>query len=70
MRNVHSDGQDSERSLGWVAGRLKDIISIAAVPTRYGMVQEAGPREDAWCVARLRQLGAAIHGKTACIAFA
>jgi Asp-tRNA(Asn)/Glu-tRNA(Gln) amidotransferase A subunit family amidase len=49
---------------------VKDIISIAAVPTRYGMVQEAGPREDAWCVARLRQLGAAILGKTACIAFA
>jgi Asp-tRNA(Asn)/Glu-tRNA(Gln) amidotransferase A subunit family amidase len=71
---------DAERALqqaaaaaGPLAGMLfgvKDIIATAEFPTRYGMAVAAGPREDAWCVARLRQLGATVLGKTVCTAFA
>jgi Asp-tRNA(Asn)/Glu-tRNA(Gln) amidotransferase A subunit family amidase len=72
---------DAERALqkaaaarGPLAGSLigvKDIIATADFPTRYGMdVEDAGPREDAWCVARVKQLGATILGKTVCTAFA
>ncbi|HME27394.1 MAG TPA: amidase [Acetobacteraceae bacterium] len=50
---------------------VKDIIATAEFPTRYGMdVDDAGPREDAWCVARIRQLGGTVLGKTVCTAFA
>jgi Asp-tRNA(Asn)/Glu-tRNA(Gln) amidotransferase A subunit family amidase len=31
---------------------------------------DVGPREDAWCIARLRGLGATVLGKTVCTAFA
>jgi amidase len=59
---------------GPLAGMLigvKDIIATADFPTRYGMdVDDAGPREDAWCVARIRQLGGTVLGKTVCTAFA
>ena len=71
---------DAERALrqtrmatGPLAGSLigvKDIIATADFPTRYGTTRDTGPREDAWCVARLKQLGAAILGKTVCTAFA
>jgi len=72
---------DAERALhdaaaarGPLAGSLigvKDIIATVDFPTRYGMaVEDAGPREDAWCVARMKQLGATILGKTVCTAFA
>jgi Asp-tRNA(Asn)/Glu-tRNA(Gln) amidotransferase A subunit family amidase len=59
---------------GPLAGALigvKDIIATADFPTRYGMdVDDAGPREDAWCVARVKQLGGVVLGKTVCTAFA
>jgi Asp-tRNA(Asn)/Glu-tRNA(Gln) amidotransferase A subunit family amidase len=59
---------------GPLAGALigvKDVIATADFPTRYGMdVDDAGPREDAWCVARVKQLGGVILGKTVCTAFA
>jgi Asp-tRNA(Asn)/Glu-tRNA(Gln) amidotransferase A subunit family amidase len=60
---------------GPLAGALigvKDIIATADFPTRYGMadIDDAGPREDAWCVARVKQLGGAVLGKTVCTAFA
>jgi Asp-tRNA(Asn)/Glu-tRNA(Gln) amidotransferase A subunit family amidase len=59
---------------GPLAGALigvKDIVATADFPTRYGMdIGNAGPREDAWCVARIKQLGGAILGKTVCTAFA
>jgi Asp-tRNA(Asn)/Glu-tRNA(Gln) amidotransferase A subunit family amidase len=71
---------DAERALrhacaatGPLAGALvgvKDIISTADFPTRYGMDADAGRREDAWCVARLKQLGGTILGKTVCTALA
>ena len=72
---------DAERALqqaaaapGPLAGSLigvKDIIATAEFPTRYGMdVHDAGPREDAWCVARLKQVGGTVLGKTVCTAFA
>ncbi len=50
---------------------VKDIIATADFPTAYGMdAGDVGPREDAWCVARLRGLGATVLGKTVCTAFA
>ncbi len=60
---------------GPLAGALigvKDIIATEAFPTRYGIdtTEEVGLRHDAWCVARVRQLGATILGKTVCTAFA
>jgi len=62
------------RAAGPLHGALigvKDIIATAEFPTAYGMdMDDAGPREDAWCVARLRQLGASVLGKTVCTAFA
>ncbi|HEX4524497.1 MAG TPA: amidase [Casimicrobiaceae bacterium] len=60
---------------GPLAGALigvKDIITTADFPTRYGAddAEERGRREDAWCVAQVRRLGATILGKTACTEFA
>lgn len=51
---------------------VKDIIATEAFPTRYGLddPDPAGPRHDAWCVARARQLGGVLLGKTVCTAFA
>jgi len=62
-------------SRGPLAGALigvKDIITTADFPTRYGAygAEERGPRRDAWCVAEVRRLGATILGKTACTEFA
>lgn len=65
--------QKAKAATGPLAGALiglKDIIATADFPTRYGMTEDRGPREDAWCVARLKQLGGTILGKTACTAFA
>ena len=71
---------DAERALrqaatatGPLAGMLfgvKDIIATADFPTCYGMAEATGPREDAWCVARLKRLGGTALGKTVCTAFA
>lgn len=64
--------QHAAQAKGPLAGALigvKDIITTADFPTRYGMADE-GPRQDAWCVARVKQLGATILGKTVCTAFA
>src|SRR5215471_5337851 len=60
---------------GPLAGALigvKDIITTADFPTRYGAddTEERGPRVDAWCVAQVRRLGATILGKTMCTEFA
>jgi Asp-tRNA(Asn)/Glu-tRNA(Gln) amidotransferase A subunit family amidase len=51
---------------------VKDIIATEAFPTRYGLAESepSGPRHDAWCVARARQLGGVVLGKTVCTAFA
>jgi Asp-tRNA(Asn)/Glu-tRNA(Gln) amidotransferase A subunit family amidase len=69
------DGGLQQAVDGPLAGALvgvKDIITTEAFPTRYGIdtADEIGSRHDAWCVARVRQLGAAILGKTVCTAFA
>ena len=60
---------------GPLAGALigvKDIITTADFPTRYGAddAQERGLRRDAWCIAQVRRLGATILGKTVCTEFA
>jgi Asp-tRNA(Asn)/Glu-tRNA(Gln) amidotransferase A subunit family amidase len=66
--------REAAKAHGPLAGTLigvKDIIATADFPTRYGMdVDDAGPHEDAWCVARVKQLGGAVLGKTVCTAFA
>jgi amidase len=66
------DPKAAVRDDGPLAGALigvKDVIATADFPTRYGMVEDVGLREDAWCVARLRRLGATLLGKTTCTAF-
>ena len=50
---------------------VKDNIDVAAMPTSFGVdFRTVLPERDAWCVARLREHGAAIRGKTAATAFA
>jgi aspartyl-tRNA(Asn)/glutamyl-tRNA(Gln) amidotransferase subunit A len=65
---------DEHRAAGRAIGPLhglpvaiKDCIDTARIPTENGTVLDAGrvPAEDAWVVARLRQAGALIMGKTA-----
>jgi Asp-tRNA(Asn)/Glu-tRNA(Gln) amidotransferase A subunit family amidase len=68
-----STGQRIAEATGPLAGALigvKDIFATADFPTCYGMAVDAGPREDAWCVARVKQLGGVLLGKTVCTAFA
>jgi Asp-tRNA(Asn)/Glu-tRNA(Gln) amidotransferase A subunit family amidase len=74
---VCHDASGARRRMAEAAGTLagaligvKDIIATADFPTRYAMPDDAGPREDAWCVARIRQLGGTLLGKTVCTAFA
>ncbi|MBX9927163.1 MAG: amidase, partial [Hyphomicrobiaceae bacterium] len=45
---------------------VKDIIDVAGMPTGYGLTTADRPpaREDAACIARLREAGAIILGKT------
>jgi amidase len=56
---------------------VKDIIATEAFPTRCGLddldlsnQRHDAERRDAWCVARARQLGGVVLGKTVCTAFA
>jgi Asp-tRNA(Asn)/Glu-tRNA(Gln) amidotransferase A subunit family amidase len=62
----------TDRPLGGALIGVKDIITTEAFPTRYGLddTNPAGRSHDAWCVARARQLGGVILGKTVCTAFA
>jgi Asp-tRNA(Asn)/Glu-tRNA(Gln) amidotransferase A subunit family amidase len=64
--------QSSEGPLAGALIGVKDIITTADFPTRYGAddAGERGRREDAWCVAQVRRLGATILGKTMCTEFA
>ena len=48
----------SDRPLAGALIGVKDIIATADFPTAYGHAEAPGERrEDAWCVARVRQLG-------------
>ena len=50
---------------------IKDIIDVAGMPTAFGVeFRVVQPERDAWCVARLREAGARIAGKTETTAFA
>jgi Asp-tRNA(Asn)/Glu-tRNA(Gln) amidotransferase A subunit family amidase len=66
--------EEGERHRGPLAGLrcgVKDIIDVAGMPTAFGVdFRSVLPEQDAWCVARLREAGAAIAGKTATTAFA
>ena len=61
----HAQGLDTGPLHGVPVG-VKDIIDTADYPTENGTVLHAGrtPSEDAFLVARLRQAGAVILGKT------
>ncbi|MEQ9640415.1 MAG: amidase [Alphaproteobacteria bacterium] len=70
---AQADALDRHRAAGGDLGPLhglpvaiKDVIDTADMPTENGTVLDAGrqPAEDAFCVARLRQAGAVILGKT------
>ena len=65
-------GASPDGPLGGALIGVKDIITTADFPTRYGArdTQETGPRVDAWCVAAAKQLGGIILGKTVCTEFA
>jgi Asp-tRNA(Asn)/Glu-tRNA(Gln) amidotransferase A subunit family amidase len=63
--------QLAEPAAGPLAGALigvKDIITTAGFPTRYGARSAIGPspREDAWCVKRAHRLGAVVLDETVC----
>ncbi len=51
---------------------VKDIIDTADMPTRCGspLYRNRRPSTDAWCVARLREAGALVLGKTVTTEFA
>ncbi len=50
---------------------IKDVIDVARMPTAFGVdFHRTNPERDAWCVAHLREAGAAIRGKTQTTPFA
>ena len=65
MDDLHSRSKSTGRLHGIPIG-IKDIIDTALVPTEYGCPLFAGrlPKSDATLVARLKQQGAIIMGKT------
>ncbi|WP_304308423.1 amidase [Pseudacidovorax intermedius] len=69
------DGDADRRDRGLLAGipvAVKDLMDTADMPTAYGSAIYAGhqPARDAACVARLREAGATILGKTVTTEFA
>jgi Asp-tRNA(Asn)/Glu-tRNA(Gln) amidotransferase A subunit family amidase len=65
------DGKQRTGPLADLTCGVKDIIDVAGMPTSFGVdFRTVQPERDAWCVARLREAGAAILGKTATTAFA
>ena len=66
---------DTRRRPGLLSGipvAIKDIIATSDMPTTNGspIYRDHVPADDAWVVARLRQLGATIFGKTVSTEFA
>jgi amidase len=62
----HGDGP-----LAGIECGIKDIIDVAGMPTSFGVdFRTLRPERDAWCVARLREAGAVIRGKTVTTPFA
>ncbi len=66
------DAEKPRSALHGIPFAIKDIIDTADMPTAYGSPIYAGhrPRADAACVARLRNAGAVIMGKTVTAEFA
>ncbi len=66
------DAGGGARPLAGVPIGVKDLMDTAGLPTAYGSPIYAGhvPRRDAACVARSRQLGAVVMGKTVTTEFA
>ena len=56
----------SPRPLHGVSVGVKDLIDVAGSPTRAGstITSQKNAERDAWCVGRLRELGAIVQGKT------
>lgn len=69
---VETDERERHAPLEGVAVAVKDIIDTADMPTECGSPIHAGrrPGRDAWVVARLRELGATVLGKTVTTEFA
>ena len=66
---------DARGALGLLGGLplgVKDIIATAGLPTRYGspIYEDFRPDADAYCVARAREAGAVVLGKTVTTEFA
>ncbi|MEM5455004.1 amidase [Paraburkholderia phytofirmans] len=63
---------DRDAPLAGVPVGIKDLIDTADMPTAYGSPAYEGrrPEKDAWVVARLREAGATILGKTTTTEFA
>ena len=66
------DGEEPRSALHGIPVGVKDLIDTADMPTAYGSPIYAGnrPRADATCVARLREAGAVVLGKTVTTEFA
>lgn len=67
-----ADAADPKSPLHGVPFGVKDIIDTAGIPTEYGSPIFAGhvPERDAPCVARMRDAGAVLLGKTVTTEFA
>ncbi|MFM0057036.1 amidase [Paraburkholderia phytofirmans] len=63
---------DPDAPLAGVAVGVKDLIDTADMPTAFGSPAYEGrrPEKDAWVVARLREAGATVLGKTVTTEFA
>lgn len=73
MRQARAvDALGGTHPLAGVPIAVKDLMDTADMPTTYGSPIYAGhaPRRDAACVARSRQLGAVVMGKTVTTEFA
>jgi Asp-tRNA(Asn)/Glu-tRNA(Gln) amidotransferase A subunit family amidase len=65
------DDADRTGPLADLSCGVKDNIDVAGMPTAFGIdFRTIFPERDAWCVARLRDAGVLILGKTAATAFA
>jgi Asp-tRNA(Asn)/Glu-tRNA(Gln) amidotransferase A subunit family amidase len=63
---------DRALALSGIPVGIKDVIDTAGLPTSYGSLayENRVPKQDAWVVNRLKEIGASVFGKTATTEFA
>ena len=63
---------DRALALSGIPVGIKDVIDTAGLPTSYGSLayENHVPKQDAWVVNRLKEIGASVFGKTATTEFA